>query len=126
MVADDTPWADPSSVVSETKPFGRMKGDGTLLMTKNIFQSYSLCGRHYRKKAFGKTLFGKKPDGQTSYISQKKTTSFLRCVGTCSTTSRCKAAQYNLNISTCTMFDTSMFSGFSQNEATNTFIRDGY
>ena len=45
MVADDTPWADPPPVVSETKPFGRMKGDGTLLMTKNIFQSYSLCGR---------------------------------------------------------------------------------
>ncbi|KAK3766541.1 hypothetical protein RRG08_028659 [Elysia crispata] len=126
MVADDTPWADPSPVVSETKPFGRLKGDGTLLTTGNAFETYSLCGKQYTKEAFGKKLFGKKPDGQTSYISQKKTTSFMRCVGTCSTTSRCRAAEYNLNISTCTIFDTSMFSGFSQNEGTNTFIRDGY
>ncbi|RUS91411.1 hypothetical protein EGW08_000841 [Elysia chlorotica] len=126
LPAHDTPWSNPPPTVSGYKPYGRMTGGGSFLMTTNTFQSHALCGRYDMKEAVGKTLVGKAPANQTSHLEQRETTSFMKCVVLCSTDGRCRAAEYNLSTSTCTVFDAGMFLGFSENPTTNTFTRDGF
>ncbi|KAK3731264.1 hypothetical protein RRG08_025806 [Elysia crispata] len=124
--ADDTPWSNPPPDRSGDKTFGRIKGDGKLILSRNNFAAYSICGTYNSKESYGKALSGQQPDGQTSSLDIKHTKSFLQCSVLCGTDIRCRAAEFNFDLSICTTFSSKMYSGFTANNATSTFVREGF
>ncbi|KAK3731267.1 hypothetical protein RRG08_025809 [Elysia crispata] len=124
--AADTPWNNPPPDRSGQLPFGRMRGDGKIIMTRNSFAAFSLCGTYNTRESYGKTLSEQQPDGQTSSLDIKETKSFLHCKVLCGADIRCRAAEFNFDLSTCTTFASKMFSGFTTNKATSTFVREGF
>ncbi|KAK3731265.1 hypothetical protein RRG08_025807 [Elysia crispata] len=90
------------------------------------FASFALCGTYNTRESYGKTLSEQQPDGQTSSLDIKHTKSFLHCKVLCDTDIRCRAAEFNFDLSSCTTFASKMFSGFTTNKATSTFVREGF
>ncbi|GFR69393.1 hypothetical protein ElyMa_002049000 [Elysia marginata] len=126
IVADDFPWNESPPRLSAHWPFGRMMGNGKFTMTANAHESPILCGRYDSKESFGKTRFGQQPDGQSSNLARNVTDSLMGCIVLCGGDGRCRAAEFNFNLSVCTTFGAGMFSGFAENNATITFVRDGF
>ncbi|GFS09824.1 hypothetical protein ElyMa_006632100 [Elysia marginata] len=124
--AADFPFNNPPPDKSGNLPYGRIKENGKVIMTKNSFKALSLCGIYTSKESKGRTRTQQQPDAQTSSLAVRQTSSFLECTVFCGTDGRCRAAEFNKKLSSCKTFESGMFSGFSANIDTTTFVRDGY
>ncbi|GFR90451.1 hypothetical protein ElyMa_006149800 [Elysia marginata] len=76
----------------------------------------------------GETWHSHKPrilkDGQ--YLRTTKASSYLNCVSLCGLDNWCRAAEFNIYLSNCTTYDSTMFSGYLPSADSKTFVRLNY